>query len=206
MADPSESAPGPANTALGGGAVVPPVDPAADPNATVADPAADPDAQAAGGAPDAYAAFTLPEGFSVSDEQLAEFNPIAKELNLTQDQAQKLVDFEATRLGQFANAQSQQWDAVEAEWKGQLDADMEIGGTKQAEALQVAARAVNHLGGQGLRDALNMTRAGNHPEIVRAFYRMGKSMSEDNFDGTGGAPVERPTRSAADILYGSNSA
>ena len=55
------------------------------------------EAQADGGAeglgvPEVYD-FAVPEGFEALDEQtLAKFDPIARELNLNQEQAQKLVE------------------------------------------------------------------------------------------------------------------
>ncbi len=43
------------------------------------------------GAPEKYA-FTAPEGQELDTSALAQFEPVARELNLTQEQAQKLVD------------------------------------------------------------------------------------------------------------------
>ena len=85
------------------------------PNSTDVDPA---QAQPADGSqgdgtnqpalPAEYAEFTLPEGFDKSESyetQVGEFKTLAKELNLSQEQAQKLVDFHAkTWMGAIAEA------------------------------------------------------------------------------------------------------
>ena len=47
--------------------------------------------------PEAYAFKELPEGYAMSEQQLAEVSPLFKELGLTQEQADKLVAFDATR-------------------------------------------------------------------------------------------------------------
>lgn len=44
------------------------------------------------GAPEGYESFNMPEGLVIDQAMLDKFLPIARELNLTQLQAQKLVD------------------------------------------------------------------------------------------------------------------
>jgi len=45
----------------------------------------------------------------------------------------------------------------------------------------VARKALETFGTPELRDVLNMTGMGNHPEVIRAFYKAGKAISEDRF-------------------------
>ncbi|MEI6907818.1 peptidase, partial [Klebsiella pneumoniae] len=49
-----------------------------------------------------------------------------------------------------------------------------------------------------LKEYLNGTGLGNHPELVKAFIKVGKAMSEDGMV-TG---KEGGQRSAAEVLYG----
>ena len=49
------------------------------------------------GAPEAYEEFTLPEGVEISEEDLTSFHTLGKELDLTQAQAQELVDYQSKR-------------------------------------------------------------------------------------------------------------
>ena len=56
---------------------------------------ADKDQDKPEGAPEQYAEFALPEGFQVDTAVMDEFKGLAKELNLPQATAQKLVDLQA---------------------------------------------------------------------------------------------------------------
>lgn len=55
------------------------------------------------GAPEKYA-FTAPEGQELDTSALAQFEPVARELNLTQEQAQKLVDVYPKVLAECNNS------------------------------------------------------------------------------------------------------
>ncbi|WP_286762244.1 hypothetical protein, partial [Pseudomonas sp. UBA2047] len=82
--------------------------------------------------PEAYSFSNLPDGYSISDEQLAAFSPVLKELGLTQEQADKLVAFDAQRS--LAAQEASQQQAVEfrnkqvGEWETALRNDATFGG------------------------------------------------------------------------------
>lgn len=131
------------------------------------------------GAPERYEAFKMPDGIELDAAALAEFEPVARELNLTQEQAQKLVDLEAKRRVDAAAAQAKAWgDQVQA-WGAAAENDPEIGGTKFTENLALAKTALDKFGSPELKAALDATGAGNHPEFIRAFVKIGKAMAED---------------------------
>lgn len=111
---------------------------------------------------------------------LEKFKATAKELGLPQDAAQKLVTLQA-------EAQLSQLQAVRSQWQEQAKADKEFGGDKFDENLAVAKRALEKFGTPEFNAYLNATGLGNHPELIRAFYRAGKAISEDGFvPGRGG--------------------
>lgn len=60
------------------------------------------------GAPEKYA-FTAPEGQELDTSALAQFEPVARELNLTQEQAQKLVDVYPKVLAGVQQQQAESW-------------------------------------------------------------------------------------------------
>ena len=62
-----------------------------------------------------------------------------------------------------------------------MKVDKEIGGEKFTENLALARKALESFGTPELQDVLNMTGLGNHPEVIRAFYKAGKAISEDRF-------------------------
>ena len=55
-------------------------------------------------APEKYEDFKLPEGMEVNTDLLDKATPVFKELNLTQDQAQKMVDLQTTFVSEMAVA------------------------------------------------------------------------------------------------------
>lgn len=124
----------------------------------------------------------MPEGVELDQAAAAEFTAIAKELKLDQAAAQKLADVGA----KMAQRQVEAHAKLVESWAEQVKTDNEIGGDKLAENLGVARKALEAFGTPGLRDVLNATGLGNHPEVIRAFYKVGKAISEDRF--VGGAP------------------
>ena len=80
--------------------------------------------------------------------------------------------------------------ATQAEWVSAARADKEFGGDKLQENLATANKALEAFATPELRAWLVETGAGNHPEVIRAFYRIGQAISEDRFVGgrsSGGA-------------------
>lgn len=142
--------------------------------------------------------FKAPEGQELDAAQIEAFSPVAKELGLTQDQAQKLVDLQA----QFAKSQGEAMNVQIAKmhegWQAEARTDKEYGGPQFEANVGLASKALDAYGTPALRKALNDTGMGNHPELIRAFVRVGKAMSEDklvsgNAGGTGApkTPAER---------------
>ncbi|EPS9632121.1 peptidase [Klebsiella aerogenes] len=149
------------------------------------------------GAPEKYE-FTAGEGVELDTEALKDFEPVARDLNLTNEQAQKLVDAYPKILAGVQQRQAEAWQAQTEEWAATVKADKEIGGDKLTANLGVAQRALDTFGTPELKEYLNGTGLGNHPELVKAFIKVGKAMSEDGIV-TG---KESGQRSAAEVLYG----
>lgn len=130
--------------------------------------------------------FTMPDGVELDSAAADEFKAIAKELKLDQASAQKVADVGA----KMAQRQVEQHTKLVETWVEQVKVDKEIGGDKLQENLAVAKRALETFGTPELRDVLNMSGLGNHPEVIRAFYKAGKAISEDRF--VQGAPTATP--------------
>lgn len=174
-----------------GGATPPASDPAAPPSQPpAADPAqapqqppaekpADPPAPVV---PEAYAFSNLPDGYSISDEQLAAFSPVLKELGLTQEQADKLVAFDAQRS--LAAQEASQQQAVEfrnkqvGEWETALRNDAAFGGANFDANVAIAQQALTAYGSPELSAMLSESGLGTHPEVVRFFHKVGKELAE----------------------------
>ena len=146
-----------------------------------------------------YEKFTIPEGFDYDDGKVSEFTTLARELNLSQEQAQKLVDLHVRHwLGFEEQAKAQSED-----WRKQAMNDPEFGGQKFVQSLRDAQRFISAFGGEKLRIALDTTGAGNHPEIFKAFALAGRLLGEDRLvKGAGAAPAGGGTfADLANTLY-----
>lgn len=147
--------------------------------------------------PEEYGDFTVADGVVLDPEMLAEFRPMAKELGLSQEKAQKLVDLAAKIQQRTVDGIFAAHEERKAAWLNEAKADPEIGEDvkkwdpkdPETSANSVALRAFNTLaqGAPGLKAMVDELGIGNHPEFIRVFYRIGKNMREDTFElpGTG---------------------
>ena len=143
--------------------------------------------------PEAYE-FNVPEGVELDKAAVDEFSAIAKELGLDQTGAQKVADVAV----KMAQRQAEAHQAQVTSWVEEVKADKEIGGDKLNENLAMAKKALDHFGTPELKDLLNMTGLGNHPAVIKAFFKAGKAISEDTF--VPGAPKGAST-DPAKILF-----
>lgn len=174
-----------------------PADPAAPTAEQVAADAAKAEADAKpAGAPEKYTDFTAPEGAKLDGKVMEQFNEAARELNLTQEQAQKMVDKMAPIT---AARQAEQFEAVKTEWLDQSKADKEFGGDKLDASMVYAKNALKNFGTPEFTALLNESGLGNHPEVIRFMVKAGRATGEDKVV-TGGIPASG-IRSAGDVLY-----
>lgn len=167
------------------------------------------DAQAKTGAPESYE-FKAPEGVTLQDAVVAEFSTVAKELGLSQEAAQKVIDKLAPTLAkQNATALNAAMESANAEWVKATQTDKDIGGEKLNENLSLARKALDRFGTPELGKLLGRfhpkenpmgTGLGNHPEIIRAFVKAGRAISEDKFV-PGGTQPSKGEKNAAKALY-----
>jgi hypothetical protein len=147
--------------------------------------------EAPAGAPEAYTDFTLPEGYTLDKTQLDEAAPLFKEMNLSQDQAQKLVDFYVKQQQAAVDKPYQQYMEVRKGWADSVKAEF---GNKLPEVKATIGRALATLPAEtvsAFRQAMDMTGAGDNPAFVKAFYDLAKRATE-------GRPVTAP-RGVADV-------
>ena len=150
-----------------------------------------------------YGEFKLPDGASVDGEQLEHATALFKEAGLPHEQAQKFIDLALSREQAAATRGVQAFVDLQTKWVSEIKADPEIGGTRFEASMASAGRAIDRLGVPGLKEALNLTGAGNNPAIVKAFVRLGQMVSEDRFmPGRNAAPAA--SRSPAETIYDGN--
>ena len=126
--------------------------------------------------------FKVPEGMELDVKLVDTFSPVFKELGLSNEQAQKLVDNYAPFIKAQAEAQKQaaldSYKEMVGEWK--TETTKELGADAQ-KIIALAGKAINKFGTPALRELLNETGVGNHIELVKFFANVGKSISEDTF-------------------------
>jgi hypothetical protein len=130
--------------------------------------------------------FKEPEGVTLDKEVLGEFEGLAKELKLSQEEAQKVSDIGAKLAQKWEAKQADVIQQASAEWAASASADKEFGGDKLTESLTTAKKALDAFGTPELRTLLNESHLGNHPEVIRFMVRAGKAISEDSKVVTGG--------------------
>ena len=120
-----------------------------------------------------------------------EAGTIFKELNLTQDQGQRLVDFYTKQTKEAFEAPFKVWEDKQKEWAEAIQKDPEIGG-KLDQVKTSVAKAINGLDQKlaaDFRSALNYTGAGNNPAVIKALYAWAQKLTEGGPIRPGG-PVE----------------
>lgn len=148
------------------------------------------------GAPEKYE-IALPEGYALDEATFSKAEPVLRELNLTNEQATKLASVIAEVRASEAEAFVQQVQ----EWGNATAADSEIGGKALQESLTAGRRALATHGTPELKALLDNTGLGNHPEVVRFFTRIGKTIPvEDKV--VNGERSGSSTKSFAERIYG----
>ena len=136
-------------------------------------------------------------------EVLTAFGEVAKDLDLPQEAAQKVLDKVAPVI------QAKQAKAVEqarADWANESQSDEEFGGEKLAANLEIAKTSLKEFGTDALKSLLQESGLGNHPEVIRFMYRAGKAISEDSYVGNsegavGQSNVPKDFNGIANALY-----
>lgn len=142
------------------------------------------------GAPEKYD-FKAPEGQPAYDEGvISAFSEAARELNLTQDSAQKVID---KVVPVMQARQAEQFNAMKAQWADQAKTDTEFGGDNFDQNMAVAKQALDKFGSEGLTSLLNDTGFGNHPEWIRFTFKVGQALSEEKVFGSGSTDSGEPS-------------
>jgi len=150
--------------------------------------------------PDTYADFVMPEGMQLNEAALAEATPMFKELGLTQEQSQKVVDLYAKQVQAGSQKQIDDFNQLTNDWLTTSKNDGEFGGDKFDENVKIAQSAISKYGTPELKQLLNDHGVGNHPEMIRFMVRVGQTLSEDVPGSAGGVISEGADH--VEILYG----
>lgn len=142
----------------------------------------------------------LPEESSLTAEQFEDVKAFAKENNLSNEAAQKLLEKQSDLIDSYKDAQMERHEQLVQDWRDQSMKDPEIGGEELKQNVENCKRALEKFGSEQLIKHLQETGYGNHPEVVRVFSKIGKAMQADDYVfGNGKADQGK---SIEEIFYG----
>ena len=158
------------------------------------------------GAPETYEFNTKlsDDSLELDPEIVTTFGEVAKELDLPQDAAQKVLDKVAPAM---QARQAKLIEDTKIEWANQSQSDQEFGGESLSANLEVAKQSLDAFGTDAFRALLQESGLGNHPEVIRFMYRAGKAISEDSYVGNSqganprGSNIPKDFNGIANALY-----
>lgn len=142
----------------------------------------------------------LPENSPLDATHLDEVKAMAKELGLSQEAAQKLVERDNALLSKSQQQTQAMMSEAVARWADDAKADKEIGGANLQASITDAKTALDKFGTPEFKNMLNQSGVGNHPELIRLLSKVGKAMREDKMI-TGSSKPVQTHQSFAEAFY-----
>lgn len=180
---------------------------AADGKAGKADGGAGAGDDAGNDTPESYD-LKIPDGATLAPEVVEEAKGLAKSLNLSQENAQKVANLlakattEAAKSADtgFAQRQADAVKGVVDGWVAELRGDKEIGGDKLTENLAAAREAMEATTTPQMRVLLQRSGLGNNVHVIKHFLQIAPAFRQSRHVSPGDQPGVK--RSAAEVLYG----
>lgn len=147
--------------------------------------------------------FKLPEGITLNEAAMAIVDPIFKELGLSNEQAQKLVDVQLELNKQNEDGQVNAFNKYVEDLKVESKTFF---GPKLPEVMRNVARARDQFIHKELQEKLNISGLSNDKDVLVMLDKLGRVVGEGKFiDGKRSAPaagkvgVETPTGKDASL-------
>lgn len=122
----------------------------------------------------------LPEDSELDEGDVKNVADFAKQMKLTNDEAQKILDRENTLRVAMIEGQEELLDKQGETFLGEAKADSEIGGDNFDGKVEMAKRVIDAFGTDELKRSLNTTKLGNHKEVIRVFSKIGEHLKDDS--------------------------
>jgi len=142
----------------------------------------------------------LPEGALVDKSRVEEISNLAREKGLSNEQAQDLLTRENDAVVKYHNAQQDHVNKMREDWRKQVVEDKELGGDNLNKNVELAHRALKEFGSDALKQQLESTGLGNHPELVRMLSKVGRLIGDDKIITTGNSS-SMGRKSLEEVLY-----
>ena len=161
-------------------------------------------------APEKYE-YKLPEGMKLDDAMRTKTDTMFKDMGLSNESAQKLVDFYGEQISALATAPVKAYQDLTAEWRSAAESHPDLRG-KLGPGQEINVRISKALDGLGdsklasdFRSIMDLTGAGNHPAFIRVLDKLAQRVTEGTHvagngpskDGQSARPSAPPTAAAA---------
>lgn len=155
-------------------------------------------------APEPFVDYTadslaIPDDMEVDEAARDSFLKLANENKLPKAVVEQLVELQTGLARQASDRASQLVEQMQADWRKETEADPEIGGDKLEGVLSTIGKAIDQYGDDSLREAMEMTGAGNHPAVIRFVHKLASQLVETSGPVPGNASPGQQT--AAQILF-----
>lgn len=164
-----------------------------------------------------YQPLTLPEGVTLDQERLGQFDTLLGKHQVSPELRQELANMHVAETQAIADrlsqAQRDTYTRFREQKVAQFEADPELGGNRRDTSLASAISVVDRWGGtpeqrRELLNDLKLTGMGDFPSLIRLLNNVDRAM--ERFTDEGGAvpanPAKGETRTRAQRRYGSNGA
>ncbi len=135
----------------------------------------------------------LPENTLLGAEHVAKIADFAKANGMSNDEAQGYLQAEHEAVATYVENRK-------TAWRSEVLADSEIGGDAAKQNVELAYRVIDRYATPKLKEELNKTGFGEHPELLRIFVRLGKEMAPDSLVIPGTQSGGK--KSMEDVFYG----
>jgi hypothetical protein len=135
--------------------------------------------------------LTFAEGTQVDPELLGQFQKTAREVGLSQGQAQKVADLYAGHVAGLARKFQEAQTVALNDYINTQNAEL---GARPGfkEDLACARKTLKEFGSEDLADVLRQTALGSHPALFDFMVKVGRALGEPGFKGGPGQSPEPP--------------
>jgi hypothetical protein len=146
-----------------------------------------------------FESLKVPEGVKLEGETKTAFETAMKESDPNK-RAQGLLDLYAAESKKAQTGLYDTYNKMNKDWVDAVKADSEIGGDKWVNTQKTIAKALDTYGTPGVRQALNLTGAGNNPDVIKTFYKMAAALAEGSH-ASGSPPAQSGEKGLAELMY-----
>lgn len=125
------------------------------------------------GAPETYADFSIPEGYTLDKGTLETFVPVLKKHKLSQEAAQEFVDLHVAQLKSNFEQQEKWLNDLETQWIDQAKNHKELGGSKFEASSEVAKSVLTRFFNKEAVGIMKASRLVNNPDLWAGFVAAG---------------------------------